>query len=105
MLLLDARSAVDTTRPAVERDMVIIDDRVLLHDGPVHIDVGRVKGAKISYGAIVGEYATAPLTTGESNAAVSEAVVHTAIEADVRPPIAGGPAVDTACESPVTRGP
>src|SRR5580700_4380581 len=104
-LLLGARNAVDTARPAVERDMVIIDDRVLLHDGPVHVDVGRVKGAEICNGTIVGEHATAPLTTEESNAAIAEAVVHTAIEADVWPPIAGVPAVEAACERPITRGP
>src|ERR1700733_11793308 len=88
-LFIGARSAVDTARPAVERDMVIIDDRVLLHHGPVLVDVGHVNGTEICCGTVVGENATAPLTAEESNAAVSETIVHTAIEADVRPPIAG----------------
>src|SRR5208282_4609426 len=53
----------------------------------------------------VKEPAVAPFTAVESAAAVAEAVVYSAVEADVRPPISGVPAIKSIHPAPVAGGP
>ena len=62
--------------------------RVVDDDGLV-IDVGDVHfRADVDDGLVVEERTATPLATFKSHAAISEAVVHAAVEADVRTPIA-----------------
>src|SRR5690348_2404277 len=62
-----------------------------------HVDVGD--------GAIVEKLAPAPLAAVKADARVAVAVVDSAIEADVRSPIAAMPDVEAVSESPVTGSP
>jgi putative CocE/NonD family hydrolase len=87
---------------AVDRGVVdrgVVDHRV--------VDVGVVDhgGVHAHHGRVVGEYPAPPLAADEADAAVAEAVVHAAVEADVRAPVAGMKQVHAADEAPVSRGP
>ena len=84
---------------AVEAGM--IDNRILRHDGAVHVNVGHVDAAEIRHGAIVGERSAAPLAAYKADSAVAESVIDAAIEPHVRTPVAGVPSVSTRGESPV----
>jgi hypothetical protein len=69
------------------------------------VDVGHVDATKVRHGVVVGEDSAAPLAAEEADAAVAESVVNTAIEADVRSPVAGVPSIKAAPKSPVAGGP
>src|SRR5580698_11549037 len=90
---------------AVEAGVVDVDDGVALNDGAVDVDVRYVDAAEVGDRAVVGEDSAAPLTAEEADAAVAEAVVDAAIEADMRTPVAGVPSVESAGITPVARGP
>src|SRR5271165_3152933 len=81
---------------AVKGDM-----RVIHNDGLV-VDVGDGVHVHVHDRAVVEESAASPLAAGKANATVSETVVNSAIEADVRSPIASVPAIEAAGKAPVT---
>jgi hypothetical protein len=54
---------------------------------------------------VIGEGAAAPLAAGKSDAAVSEAVIHAAVVADVRPPIAFMEDIAATLPAPIVGGP
>src|SRR5271169_3497975 len=56
-------------------------------DGSVDIDVGDVDRVHMHHGGVVVERASAPFSATKTDAAVAEAIVHSAVEADVRAPI------------------
>jgi len=84
---------------AVERHMVDVVD-----DGPV-IHVGDVDAAHVHDRAVVEVSSTAPVTALESNTAIAEAVIHTAVEADMRTPVATVPRINATAPAPVSRRP
>jgi len=96
--LMRSRTRLDTTG-AVERHVVDVVD-----DGPV-IHVGDVDTAHVHGRAVVEKGTTAPVTALESNTAIAEAVVHAAVEADMRTPVAPVPGVDATTPTPVARRP
>jgi hypothetical protein len=81
-----SRPVGDSTPSAVITDAIyrhVIDDRLVIY---VHVcDV------HIVYGAVVGEATMIPIAAFIAMADVSETIVHSTIEADVRAPIAGMP--------------
>ena len=88
-----------STRTAVEGHVIIhVNHGVVVY-------VGHVHAADVHDRAVIKERATAPVTALESNTGITEAVVHTAVEADMRTPITAVPAIDTARPTPVPRGP
>ncbi len=109
LLVLRAQFGLRGARPnsafAVEAHMVVIDDGVSRNDGAIFVHVGDVYSAEVGHRAVIGECSSAPLTTREPDAAVTEAVIHSAVEAHVRPPIASVPTVRAAHEAPISRGP
>ena len=96
--LLRSRTRHDAAG-AVEAGVHVIHD-----DGPV-VDVPHIGHVYVHHRAVIEESAASPLAAAETYTAVSEAVVNSAIEANMRPPIASVPAIEAAREAPVTRGP
>jgi hypothetical protein len=84
---------------AVEGHVVAVVD-----DSPV-VYVRDVDAAHIHGRAVIEVRTTAPVTTLESNTTIPEAVIHTAVEADMRAPITAVPGVDTAAPTPVAGRP
>ncbi len=79
---------LNAVRTAVESHVIGIGDDASLHHRPV--DVGGVDDGFIHMHnrGVVGKGAAPPLATGKADAAVAEAVVHAAIEANVVAPVA-----------------
>ena len=90
---------------AVIGDVVRIHDGVSVDDLAVLVDVGHMDAAKARHCTVIGKNSTAPLTTEEADSTVAESVIDSAIEPDVRAPVACVPSIDAAAESPVARGP
>ena len=78
----------DAARAACVGYVAIVDDSGVMDDGLIHIGVVDDSPIHSNYGCVVGEVATAPLTTGEADAHVAEAIVDAAVVADVLSPIA-----------------
>src|SRR5271157_4071379 len=97
--LLRSRPRFDTAG-AVEADV----PRVVHDDGAV-VDVGHIGHVHVDHRAVVEEGSASPLAAEETYAAVSEAVVNSAVEANMRPPVASVPAVEAASETPIARSP
>src|SRR6185312_1169959 len=101
VLFLSRRPRIDAAIAAVEarvdahvRHVYVLDIRVMDH-GAVHVhDSG-----------VIGEVAALPASAEEPHAAISEAVVDAAVEADVRSPIALMPDEGASAPAPVTGGP
>ena len=84
---------------AVEGHVVHVVD-----DGPV-VYVGDVNAAHIHGRTVIEIGTAAPVTAFKSNTTIAEAVIHAAVKADMRPPIAAVPGVDTTAPTPVARRP
>jgi hypothetical protein len=86
--------------PAVVTDAGVVHHRnviriYVMHIGTIHMrDVG-----------VVHETVVMPVAAFITNAGVTGAVVHAAVKADVRTPVAVMPAISAAVEAPVARGP
>jgi hypothetical protein len=92
---------MEPTRTTVEADAVhghVVDDRPVVH-------VRHVSRAEVSARVVVEEGTTMPIATRESDTGITEAVIDTAVEADVRPPISGMPQIGTVNPTPVARRP
>ncbi len=97
--LLGGGTDLHSTLSAVEGHVRVVDDDRLV------IDVGDVGDVYVGDGAVVEEVAFAPLATLEAVAAVAEAVVDAAVEADLRSPVAFVEGVDAVIPSPVAGSP
>ena len=83
-----------------------VEGHVIIHvNHSVVVYVRHVHAADVHDRTVIKERTTAPITTLESNTGITEAVVHTAVEADMRTPVAAVPAIDTARPTPVAGGP
>src|ERR1700728_235875 len=95
-------AGLDATVTAIEADMI---DGDVIHHRPV-VDGGDVNAAaEMVVGGVIAELAVIPVTAVVTMAEVAEAVVHAAVEADGRTPVAAVPQVGTAVPAPVARGP
>ena len=97
--LMRRRARSQTTGPAVEGDVVVHVDYCAV------VYVRHMHRAEVHDRAVVEECSAVPITARESNTGITEAVVHSAIEADMRAPVAGVPGIDTASPTPISRGP
>src|SRR5581483_12054914 len=91
---------VDSMRTAVEAYAVHGD--IVDHRPVINVNVGD---RHIADGTVVEEMPAAPFPTIETHARISEAVIHAAIKADVRSPVADMPDVCAAAPSPVAGRP
>src|SRR6185437_256583 len=90
----------DTAVATVEADVTV----VVHNHGPV-VDIGDVDIRHVRNGAVIHDVAAAPVTALETNTAVTVTIVHAAVEADVRTPVAGMPQVGAINPAPVTGSP
>jgi hypothetical protein len=83
--------SLDASGASVEAHTVhghVVDDRLV-------IDVGNVNVAQVVNGAVVVEISAAPVAALETNSTVSESIVDSAVESDVRTPITAVPQIDS----------
>src|SRR5262249_2717681 len=100
-LLLRAGPRVDAARSAVVADVVdggVVDHRLT-------VDVTDVGIADVIDGTVVIELVVAPVATFIAMSEVAEAVDDTAVETDLRAPVAGVPDIGVIGEAPVARRP
>src|SRR6266851_6564284 len=100
-LLLGVGAGLHAAGAAVVADAVV----VVVHDNGLVVDVVNVRDVDVVHGTVVGEGSVAPVAALIPDAAVAEAVVHAAVEADMRTPIACVEDVSAAAPSPVPGGP
>jgi len=108
MMIVDSRflggsgSGVDSTRP-VEADAIIcrsIIDYCTIHVGVV--DDGRIHTPN---SGVIPEGISLPPTSVETGTIITEAIVDTPVESNVRAPITVVPMIEAVAKSPVSRGP
>src|ERR1700751_5291075 len=91
---LDSPAAAVVADP-VHRD--VVDDRLVVN--------GNIGDGDVVHGAVVEEVVVSPIAAFIAAAEVAEAIIHAAIKADVRSPVARVPYVHAVAPSPVSRCP
>ncbi len=102
LLLLRRGTRLVAARPVEAR--MVVHHRVVDHR-PVHIHVRHMHTAKVVHRAVVREAIADPLAATEAEAAIAKPIVHAAIEAYVRPPIALVKPIHPTRKPPVRRRP
>jgi hypothetical protein len=106
--LLRARIVMDAARSTAEGDMAIPCYIASVHAPTILEDVAAktaVMDVHVDHSGVIEEVASAPLAAAKADAAVAEAVVHAAIVADMRTPIAFMEKESSAGPSPVAGSP
>ncbi len=78
---------------------------VVRHRNAIHISVVDNVDVHVGHRRVIPEPAAFPHAPEESNAAVAKAVIHPAIETDVRTPVPGVPAIEASAPTPISRRP
>src|SRR5215469_6434697 len=99
--LVAIRLITNSAWAAVEADAVL---GALIYDGFV-VDVVYVGHVDVGDGAVVVVIVAAPVAAKEASTRIAEAVVNSAVETDVRSPVAGVPNVETFAPTPITGRP
>ena len=86
-------------------DVAGIHDCRLFDDRCVDVDIGHRGAIHVNNRGVIGECAAIPRAARKADAHVAAAVVHAAVEADVRSPITGMEAITTASKAPVAWSP
>ena len=102
---LRGHGVVDAARATAVGDVIVVDDGVVHDDRVVDVGVVNDGGVYADNVSVICECAATPNAAGETDSHIAEAVVHTAVVADVRAPVAGMPDVKAAAPAPITRGP
>jgi hypothetical protein len=98
------RVVVNPARTAAEGYMAVPGDVASFHNSAVYVH--RVKAhAHVHDRGVISEDAAAPLAAGKADAPVAEAVVHAAVVAHVRTPVAGMEDVHSVFPAPVVGRP
>src|ERR1700728_1856472 len=79
--------------------------RVIHNNGAVHVNIGDRRGVHVHHSGVVEEISAAPFAATEAGAAISKAVVNTAIEANLRSPVTAVPGVGAVVPAPVAGSP
>jgi hypothetical protein len=98
-LLLRGRTGFDTAVSAVIAHSV---DRYIVDDCSVDVHIPDDGGVYVAHSCVVVETIAAPVAAFISTAVIAEAVVHAAVEADVRSPVSGMPRVAATTPAPIT---
>ena len=91
----------DSAGAAIEADAI---DRRIVDDGLV-VNVVNIGHIDVGDRPVVVIIAAAPVATKEPGAGVAEAIINSAVEADVRAPVAGMPDVKPFIPAPIAGGP
>ena len=100
-LFRSVRTCVHSTPAAVIADVVV--GGVVDHGFVV--DVVNIRDVDVVHRAVVVEGSVVPISALIADAAITEAVVDAAVEADLRAPVAIIPGVGVATPAPITRSP
>jgi hypothetical protein len=84
---------------------VVADAGVVVHDHGAVVDVGDVGGVDVVDRAVVHEAVMVPVAAVVAGTGIAVAVGNSAVEADMRAPVAGVPAIEAAEEAPPGRRP
>ena len=87
-LLLRRRPCGDAVRPPIETGVSVVDDGRIVDNRVVDVGVADDRSIHVHRRSVVSELSPAPFAAGEPASAVSEPVVHAAVEADLRSPVA-----------------
>jgi hypothetical protein len=101
---LGRRLMPDAARSARIGDAPLVDDGRSVDDRLIAVDVVEA-AADMQNRSVVEEASATPVAAGEADAHVAKAIVHTAVVANVRAPVAIMEDVRAAFISPVRRGP
>src|SRR5580704_206749 len=99
--LRGTRTGVDAAATAVEADAIHF--AVVGHCAV--IDVVNVVNVDVADAAIVEKVTAAPVAAFEAETAVTEPVINSAIEADVRAPVTGVPEISAVAPAPISGSP
>src|SRR5215472_10639410 len=100
--LVAIRLITDSTWSAVEADARNV---ALIDNDAIFVDVVDVDHVDVGDGAVVVVIAAAPVAAIEASTGIAEAVVNSAVETDVRSPVAGVPNVESFTPTPIARRP
>jgi hypothetical protein len=92
----------DTTRASIIADPV---NGCIVYDRAVNIGIVNDRRVYIDNRRIISEMTTYPISAGKARTVIPASIIDTAIEADMRPPITGIPAIGPANITPITRRP
>src|SRR5207237_171891 len=98
---LGRRPRNDAAR-AIEAD--VVDDGRVADHGAILVHAVEA-GAYAPHCGVVAEDAAFPASAVEPDAAVPEAIIDSAVEANVRPPVAGVPTINATHKAPITGPP
>src|ERR1700722_13950699 len=101
LILLRCRWVINPARAATESYMSVVCDGVAFHAGPVHIRVVNDRSVHVHHRGVIAEGTASPHAAHKSDAHVAEAVVHAAIVAHMRSPIATVPYVQPVPPAPI----
>jgi hypothetical protein len=91
-----------SARTAVEADVAHL---ALTDDRPVHVSVVDYGCVHVHHRRVIREVLAAPCSANESHSAITESIVHAAIETNVWSPIAGMKRIHSLSPAPVSRSP
>jgi hypothetical protein len=103
--LLGSGVMVNAAGTAAEAHVAGVGNHASLHHRPVDVGVVNDRLIHMNDRSVVGESAAAPFAARKADAAIAEAVVHAAVIADVRPPVAFMEDVMAAFPAPVVGRP
>jgi hypothetical protein len=84
--------------PAIIADPI---DGCIVYDRAINIGIVDDRGIDIQHRCIIPEMTAYPIPAGKPRTVIPATIVDTAIEADMRPPITGIPAIDPAGITPI----
>ena len=99
--LFTAGIMTDTSRPAVISNVVVVNDRGVVHDRLIHVGVVNNRSIHIHNRGVICEFTAVPFSSHKADSHITESIIHTAIEANVRTPIARMKDVQTARPAPI----
>ena len=102
---LRAGLVADAARAAAEGHVAIPSNEASLHAPPVLEGFVDIPAVHMHYKGVIGEDPAAPLAAGKAEAAITVAVIHAAIVADVPAPVAGMEDIEAVRPAPVAGRP
>src|SRR5271165_2173418 len=94
-------TCVDAAVAAIEADAIRF---VIVNHGAV-VNIVNVVDVHVVHAAVVEKVAAVPVATLVAESAVAEAIINSAIEADVRAPVTSVPEISSAAPAPISGSP